>query len=117
MELAKGGRNLKIKHTFSNNRHGHICTVASLCECGDGVPDSTTIIMLESLRFDFSGGEVYIREPLSASNVHTLMGLLASMGPNMDSESTPLNETFSTPGGHARIRALVGVNSIMSLKI
>lgn len=58
-----------------------------------------------------------IREAFSTSNVTTLMRLLPCVGSNVDSQSTSLDEALATLGCHARVWPLVGVNSIVSLKI
>lgn len=46
-----------------------------------------------------------------------LMWFLASMGANVNSESTPLDEALSTPGSHTRVGPFIGVYAIMSLQI
>jgi hypothetical protein len=47
----------------------------------------------------------------------TLVWFLASMGPNMNSESTPLNEALATARSHTRVRPLIGVDTIMPLEV
>ena len=59
----------------------------------------------------------HIRESLPTANVLALMRFLACMSANVDSESTSLDEAFSTSRCHTRIWPLIRVNSVMSLKI
>jgi hypothetical protein len=47
----------------------------------------------------------------------TLMGLLARVSADMDSEGTSLYEALSTARGHAGIGALIGVYPVMALQI
>jgi hypothetical protein len=46
-----------------------------------------------------------------------LMRFLAGMGPNVNSESAPLDEALSTPRSHTRVGTLIGVYAIMSLQV
>jgi hypothetical protein len=65
----------------------------------------------------FQNETTYIREALSTANVLTLMWFFTSVGANMNGQRTPLNEAFATAWSHARVGALICVDSIMSLKI
>lgn len=46
-----------------------------------------------------------------------LVRLLASMCPNMNCESTPLNEALTAAWCHTGVRPLIGVDAIMPLKV
>jgi hypothetical protein len=59
----------------------------------------------------------YIREPLSTPNVLALMRLLACMGTYMNCQGTSLDEAFPTSWSHTRVWTLIGVDSVMSLKV
>jgi hypothetical protein len=59
----------------------------------------------------------YVGEPFSTANVLALVRLLAGMCSDVDSQGTSLDEALSTSRCHARVWALIGVNSVMSLKI
>jgi hypothetical protein len=58
-----------------------------------------------------------IREPLSTPNVLALMWLFTSVSTDVNSQRTPLNEALAATWGHARVRSLICVDSIMSLEI
>jgi len=45
------------------------------------------------------------------------MGLLASVGADVDSKGAPLDEALATAGSHARVRTLVGVYPIVALQV
>lgn len=101
--------------TSSSSRHGRTCRAVCLYECDDGGQDWRTVqisaMILPSTTYP------YIREPLPATDVCTLMWLLPGMGANVNSQGTPLNEAFPTPWSHTRVRSLVRMDSIVSLKI
>jgi len=65
------------------------------------------------LRFIFP----HIRKTFPAADVLALMRFLACMSANMDGESTPLDEAFTTSRCHTRIWPLIRVYSVMPLKI
>jgi hypothetical protein len=47
----------------------------------------------------------------------TLVWFLASMGPDMNSKSAPLNEALAAARSHTRVRPLIGVDTIMPLEV
>lgn len=59
----------------------------------------------------------YIREAFAAAKVLTLVRLLTGVSANVDSEGAALDEALATAGDRARVGALVGVDSVMALKI
>jgi hypothetical protein len=59
----------------------------------------------------------YIRESFSTRHMLALVWLLASMSPNVNSESTPLDEALAAARGHTGVGTLICVYAIMSLKV
>jgi hypothetical protein len=59
----------------------------------------------------------HVGKPLATAYVLALMGLLAGMGSDVDGQGTSLDEALTTSSSRARIRALVRVDSVMSLEI
>lgn len=59
----------------------------------------------------------YVREALAAAHVLALMRLLASVSSDVNSQGAALDEALATTGNRARVRALVGVDSVVALKI
>lgn len=76
-----------------------------------------TAIVLVAARFVYISMLSYIRESFTTADVHALMGFLPGVGANVDGESTPLNETLTTPWSHTRVWSLVGMNSVVSLQV
>lgn len=59
----------------------------------------------------------HVRESLAAAKVLALMGLLASMGADVNCQGAALDEALATARDGASVGALVGVDSVVSLKI
>lgn len=57
----------------------------------------------------------YVREAFATTNVLALVRLLAGVCPNMNSQSTSLDEALPTSWGRTRVGTLIGVDSIMPL--
>lgn len=65
------------------------------------------------------GGEhvAYVGEALAAAHVLALVRLLAGVSSDVNSQGAALDEALATAGNRARVRALVGVDSVVALKI
>ena len=59
----------------------------------------------------------YIRESFCTRHMLTLVWLLAGMSPNVNFESTFLNEALATCWSHAGVWALIDVYAIVPLKV
>lgn len=75
--------------------------------------------------FSLSAGEAavgtraitYVRKAFAASNMLALVRLLTSVCSDVNSQGASLDEALATARGGARVRSLIGVNSIMSLQV
>lgn len=72
---------------------------------------------LSGMNATVTGKTRRIGESLATANMLALVRLLARMCTDVDREGAPLNETLSTSSRRARVGTLVGVDSIMSLKV
>lgn len=59
----------------------------------------------------------YIREPFPATHMLALVWLLTSVCPDVDRESTSLNEALPASWRRAGVRTLIGVNPVVPLKV
>lgn len=59
----------------------------------------------------------YVGEALAAAHVLALMRLLAGVSADVDSQGASLDEALATARNRARVGTLVGVDSVMALKI
>lgn len=97
-------------------RHEHTCRVAFPCEYVDDERDSKTGTYQQPNQ-KFRASKSYIGEPFSTANVLALVRFLASMGSDVNSQGTSLDEALPTTLCHARVWTLIRVDSVMSLKI
>lgn len=58
-----------------------------------------------------------VGEPLAASNMLALVRLLPRVGADVDGQGASLDEGLAAAGCRTRVRALVGVNAVVSLQV
>lgn len=62
-------------------------------------------------------GQTHIREAFATANMLTLVRLLAGVRSDMNGQGTPLDEALTTTRSRASVWALIGVNTVVPLKV
>lgn len=78
---------------------------------------STLVGSLSRVNTSMTSETRRVGEPFPTADMLALVRLLASMGSDVNSQGTSLDEALPTTGCHARVWTLVGVDSVMSLEI
>jgi len=115
MISSVGTLGMKVGHTSSDTRHGRIYKGAFQYGYVGAELDSKTAEV--SVFPCWIIRVTHIREALSASYMLANVRFLSSMGPDVDCERAPLDEAFRASWRRTRVRALIGVYSVVPLKI
>lgn len=83
----------------------------------DASPDSKTGTCQLRATWKEERKATHVGEPLAASNMLALVRLLPRVGADVDGQGASLDEGLAAAGCRTRVRALVGVNAVVSLQV